>query len=131
MAKQTINNEETGLVVRGKINDNFTELYDGKIDKDGAKVLSDENYTAAEKSKLGNIENNAKDDQNASEVPVDVTNFNNNLSASDDTVQKALETIDDLSIVESSTVTDIVTITQTAYDALGTPDPSTFYIITG
>ena len=28
MAKQTINNAESGLVVRGKINDNFTELYD-------------------------------------------------------------------------------------------------------
>ena len=28
MAKQTINNTESGLVVRGKINDNFTELYD-------------------------------------------------------------------------------------------------------
>jgi hypothetical protein len=27
MAKQTINNSETGLVIRGKINDNFTELY--------------------------------------------------------------------------------------------------------
>ncbi len=27
MAKQTINNGESGLVVRGKINDNFTELY--------------------------------------------------------------------------------------------------------
>jgi len=28
MAKQTINDGEDGLVVRGKINDNFTELYD-------------------------------------------------------------------------------------------------------
>lgn len=27
MAKQTINNGETGLQVRTKINDNFTELY--------------------------------------------------------------------------------------------------------
>jgi hypothetical protein len=27
MAQQTINNGETGLVVRGKINDNFTEVY--------------------------------------------------------------------------------------------------------
>lgn len=27
MAQQTINNGETGLVVRGKINSNFTELY--------------------------------------------------------------------------------------------------------
>ena len=28
MAKQTINNSESGLIVRGKLNDNFTELYD-------------------------------------------------------------------------------------------------------
>lgn len=30
MAKQVINNGESGLIVRGKINDNFTELYTGK-----------------------------------------------------------------------------------------------------
>ncbi len=30
MAQATINNGESGLVVRGKINDNFTELYTGK-----------------------------------------------------------------------------------------------------
>ncbi len=27
MAKQTLNNSESGLIIRGKINDNFTELY--------------------------------------------------------------------------------------------------------
>jgi hypothetical protein len=27
MAQQTLNNGETGLVIRGKINDNFTEVY--------------------------------------------------------------------------------------------------------
>lgn len=32
MAKQTINNQETGLVVRGKLNDNFTEVYDDIIE---------------------------------------------------------------------------------------------------
>lgn len=30
MAKQVINNGESGLIVRGKLNDNFTELYDYK-----------------------------------------------------------------------------------------------------
>ena len=30
MAKQVINNGESGLVVRTKLNDNFTELYDDK-----------------------------------------------------------------------------------------------------
>lgn len=31
MAKQTVNNGESGLIVRGKINDNFTELYNRSI----------------------------------------------------------------------------------------------------
>lgn len=35
MAKQTLNNGETGLVIRGKINDNFTEVYDGVSDVKG------------------------------------------------------------------------------------------------
>lgn len=30
MAKQVLNNGESGLIIRGKINDNFTELYTGK-----------------------------------------------------------------------------------------------------
>lgn len=30
MAQQTINNGESGLIVRGKINENFTELYTDK-----------------------------------------------------------------------------------------------------
>ncbi len=41
-----------------------------------------------------------------SALPLDVTRFNNNLSSSDDTVQKALDTLDDL-ILESSTLADI------------------------
>ena len=36
------------------------------------------------------------DDQNASEVPTDATNFNNNLSSADTNVQLALDTIDDI-----------------------------------
>lgn len=31
MAKQTLNNEESGSVIRGKINDNFTEVYSGAM----------------------------------------------------------------------------------------------------
>lgn len=38
-----------------------------------------------------------------SDGAVDTTNFDGNLSASDDTVQKALETIDDLSVSSSQT----------------------------
>ena len=41
-----------------------------------------------------------------SALPLDVTRFNNNLSSSDNTVQKALDTLDDL-ILESSTLADI------------------------
>ena len=37
------------------------------------------------------------DDQDASEVSTDTTNFDSNLSAADDTVQKALETLDEIS----------------------------------
>ena len=37
------------------------------------------------------------DDQTAAEVPVDTTNFSQNLTSSDDTVQAALETIDSFS----------------------------------
>ena len=33
--------------------------------------------------------------------------------------------------VSSSDVDEIVTLTQTQYDALGTPDPNILYIITG
>ena len=39
-----------------QINDNFTKLDTNKVDKDGSKVLSDKNYTDAEKTKLAGIE---------------------------------------------------------------------------
>ena len=54
--------------------------------------------TSAEVSKLALIEPEAKDDQLAIEVPASTTNFNNNLSASDTDVQKALDTIDNLDL---------------------------------
>ena len=41
----------------------------------------------------------------ATDVSVDTTNFDNNLSSADDTVQKALETIDDMSVGWSSPLT--------------------------
>lgn len=55
MAKQTLNNNVTFGEQRTKINANFTELYEGKVDKSGTKQLSDENYTTAEKSKLASF----------------------------------------------------------------------------
>ena len=42
MAKQVVNNGESGLVVRGKINDNFTELYD--IEADDIDVIDANDY---------------------------------------------------------------------------------------
>ena len=53
-------------------------------------------YTSAEKTKLATIEDNAKDDQTAAEVSVNTTNFNRNLGSGDNTVQKALDKLDDL-----------------------------------
>jgi hypothetical protein len=52
-------------------------------------------YPEADETKLAGVEAGATADQNAAEVPVDTTNFNNNLSPSDSTVQAALETIDE------------------------------------
>jgi parallel beta-helix repeat protein len=43
MAKQTINNSESGLIVRGKLNDNFTDLYDNL--SESAVVGSSGDYT--------------------------------------------------------------------------------------
>ena len=55
-------------------------------------------YTDAEKTKVGTVESNAKDDQTAGEVPVTASGFSGNLSNSDNTVQKALDTLDGLSV---------------------------------
>jgi hypothetical protein len=46
MTQQTINNGETGLVVRGKINDNFTELYGG-VTPQPVGILWEEDFTGA------------------------------------------------------------------------------------
>ena len=62
-------------------------------------------YTNTEKTKLANVEPDAKDDQNAADVPVSTSGFSNNLSSADNTVQKALDTIDDLSISGESGIT--------------------------
>lgn len=40
MAKQIINNAETGLSVRTKLNSNFTELYEGKVTGSGVSAIS-------------------------------------------------------------------------------------------
>lgn len=55
MSKQTIKLGETVKSVWQKVNANFTELYNlmaNKVDKEEGKVLSENNYTTAEKNKL-------------------------------------------------------------------------------
>lgn len=66
MAKQTLNNGESGSVIRGKINDNFTELYakTAVAERIGATILFD--------SLLGAIYN-ASSPSSASTVTLDFT----------------------------------------------------------
>ena len=67
MAKKTINlgvtpDGEGGDDIRSaftKTNENFSELYTDKADKEEGKQLSDENYTLAEKNKLAGIADEA------------------------------------------------------------------------
>ena len=72
----------------GKIEDNFTELYANKVDKVGAKVLTDVNFSAADKAKLDGLTPGGQvqsdwDQGDAGEVdfiknkPVNTSDFNN------------------------------------------------------
>lgn len=57
MARQNINNGETGLVVRTKLNENYTELYDADgefVDKTNAQTI------AGEKTFSDNLQVNAQ-----------------------------------------------------------------------
>ena len=53
-------------------------------------------FTTADQTKLNGIESGAKDDQDAADVPTSTAAFGNRLSSSDNTVQKALDTLDDV-----------------------------------
>ena len=55
-----------------------------------------EPFTSTDETKLAGIEDNAKDDQSAAEVPVDASGFDGNLNTSDDNVQKVAQAVDDL-----------------------------------
>ena len=54
--------------------------------------------SAGDKTKLDSIEEAAKDDQTAEELSVDSAGFAGNLSGTDNTAQKAFETLDGLSV---------------------------------
>ena len=58
-------------------------------------------FTNPEKTKLAGIEAGATGDQDAAEVPTSTTAFGNRLSSSDSTVQKALDTLDDIALPKS------------------------------
>jgi hypothetical protein len=97
MAQQHINygaspNDGTGDTLRVsqiKAESNFTELYANKVDKVVGKVLSDMNYTQAEKDQLaalvlagGNVQSNFTEGNSASPAyilnkPVNTSDFNN------------------------------------------------------
>jgi hypothetical protein len=118
MAQQIINNEESGLVVRTKINENTTELYGQddaqqlEIDANTAKV----SYTDA--AKMATIEEGAEvnniSDVNATELT----------DGSETNLHKH-----DLLVEQNASVdTKIWVGTQAQYDAL-TPDADTLYFI--
>ena len=52
MAQQTLNNGDSWLNFRTKLNDNFTDLYNNKQDTEAWKGLSTEDFTTAEKADL-------------------------------------------------------------------------------
>ena len=96
--------------VRGDIKIFYTITYDhgnlvgdgnvgvGHIDSgnadDGDVLTADGSGGAAFEAPTGGGGGGGTDDQTAAEVTVDTTNFSSNLTAADDTVQAALETID-------------------------------------
>lgn len=77
------------------------------------------------------------DNQNAVDVPVDTTAFNNKLSASDIDVQTALETLDDFPLVNQVTTSmteliDVSSLVQHHYiEQTATPIDTTFTKATG
>ena len=81
---------ESTQITQKKINYNFTELDLNKVNVDGSKVLSDNNYTNADKEKLANIENNAEvnviEQINVNGTPQAVSNKTVNLTITDNSL---------------------------------------------
>lgn len=113
--------EQAQDAVGGMVSSNTETGISVTYDDDTAKMnfvvasQTDNNFTTALKNKLDGIAESADvdtDDQTASEVTAATTNFNGNLTVTENTVQKALDKIDDLSI--GGTYTD-----EQAQDAVG------------
>ena len=91
-----------------KIEDGITIPQGGITSQDATNIantrieaLRPNAFTTAEQTKLAGIESGAKDDQDAAEVQTSTAAFGNRLSSSDNTVQKALDTLDDVAIPKS------------------------------
>ena len=100
----TTNKVQDGAITHPKLGANAVEnenISDGEIaigKMNAAAQTQINRFSSSDETKLDGIEANAKDDQNASEVATSTTNFGNNLTTSADTVQKALDEIDNLTI---------------------------------
>ena len=87
MAKQVINNGETGLVVRTKINENFTEVYDKNDQQDTAisgKSDSDHNHDGVYELKNVNIQqhiSNTDNPHSVNKADVGLSNVDNTADA--------------------------------------------------
>ena len=84
------------LVGDGQVNADHIDS--GSAD-DGDVLTADGSGGAAFEAPTGGGGGGGTDDQTAAEVSVDTTNFSRNLTSTDDTVQEALETIDQFSAV--------------------------------
>ena len=122
----------------------------GKVDKVSGKGLSTNDYTENEKQKLAGIEAGAQVnvptdwDGGTGYMPIlnkpntfppsSHNHTHNDMTGLNDGDYQHL-TVDEKtklsSAVTSSTITSIITLTQTAYDALPIKDPAVMYVITG
>ena len=83
--------EHGSLVGDGNVN---AAHIDSESAADGEVLTADGSGGAAWEAATGGGGGGGTDDQTAAEVTVDTANFSSNLTAADDTVQAALETID-------------------------------------
>lgn len=129
MAKQTINigavaNDNTGDPLRtafDKANDNFTEIYDDKVDKVAGKGLSTNDYTTAEQSKLSGITTGATaytDTLADARVVAGITNKVDKVSGSSLLADTKLALLDHeiLGVACSDVTTDLTTGQKIAFD---------------
>lgn len=101
------------------VNDALSE----KVDKVIGKGLSTNDYTTAEKTKLAGVEAGAQANAVNTVIDANYVHTDNNYTSTEKTKLS--------SAVTSSTIATIVTLTQTAYDALNPKLTTTLYIITG